>query len=117
MQKPVYYVSKTLVDLETRCLPLEKIDLALVCAMRKLPHYFYTHTMYVLTEHPQQSLLRRLDFTGRIAKWGTRLDSFDIRYKPRNAIKGQVLANFVAEFTLAVRDAHRVCQVSVRPRR
>lgn len=27
-------------------------------------------------------------FTGRIAKWSTRLGSFDTRYKPRNAIKG-----------------------------
>ena len=46
-----------------------------------------------------QSLLKRSDFTGRIAKWGTRLGSFDIRYRPRNAVKGQVLADFVAEFS------------------
>ena len=36
---------------------------------------------------------------GRIAKWGTQLGSFDIRYRPRNAVKGQVLADFVAEFS------------------
>jgi len=47
-----------------------------------------------------QSLLRRSDFIGRIAKWGTRLGIFDIRYKLQNSIKGQVLADFVAEFTL-----------------
>jgi len=35
---------------------------------------------------------------GRIAKWGTTLGSSDIKYGPRNAIKGQVLANFVVEF-------------------
>ena len=46
-----------------------------------------------------QSLLRRSDFTGRIAKWGTRLGMFNLCYKSRNSIKGQVLANFVAEFT------------------
>ena len=40
MQKLVHYVSKTLVDLETRYLPLEKIALALVQTTRKLPHYF-----------------------------------------------------------------------------
>lgn len=33
----------------------------------------------------------------------------------RNAIKRQVLANFVAKYTPPVDDAHRVCQVSVRP--
>ena len=37
---PVYYISKTLVDAETRYLPLEKLVLALVHATRKLPYYF-----------------------------------------------------------------------------
>jgi len=40
VQQPVYYVSKTLVDAETRYLPLEKLVLALVHTTRKLPHYF-----------------------------------------------------------------------------
>ena len=46
-----------------------------------------------------QSLLRRVDYTGRIAKWGTILGAFDIKYMPRTSIKGQVLADLVAEFT------------------
>ena len=53
----------------------------------------------MLTEHPLQSLLKRSDLMGRITKWGTRLGAFDVRYKPRNAVKGQVLADFVAEFS------------------
>ena len=68
VQQPVYYISKTLVDPETRYLPLEKLVLALVYATRKLPQYFQAHTVYVLTEYPLQSLLKRSDFTGRIAK-------------------------------------------------
>ena len=68
MQRPVYYISKTLVNAKTRYLPLEKLVLALVHATRKLPHYFQAHTVYVLTEYPLQSLLKRSDFTGRIAK-------------------------------------------------
>ena len=38
VQHPVYYISKTLVDVETIYLPLEKLVLALVHATRKLPH-------------------------------------------------------------------------------
>jgi len=57
-QWPVYYVSKILVDAETRYLPLEKLALDLVHTIRKLPHYFQAHMVYVLTEHPLQSLLR-----------------------------------------------------------
>ena len=40
VQHPIYYISKTLVDVETRYLPLEKLVFALVHATRKLPHYF-----------------------------------------------------------------------------
>ena len=83
----MYYISKTLVDTETRYLPLEKLVLALVHATRKLPHYFQAHIVYVLTEYPLQSLLKRSDFMGRIAKWGTWLGSFDIRYRPRSSVR------------------------------
>ena len=68
VQQPMYNISKTLVDAETRYLPLEKLVLALVHATRKWPHYFQTHSVYVLTEYPLQSLLKRFDFIGRIAK-------------------------------------------------
>ena len=66
----------------------------------------------MLTEHPLQSLLKRSDLTGRIAKWGTRLGAFDVRYKPRSAVKGQVLADFVAEFSP---KGEMVCQLERRP--
>ena len=32
-------------------------------------------------------------------KWAIELSEFDIRYKPRTAIKGQILADFIMEFT------------------
>ena len=34
-------------------------------------------------------------------KWAIELSEFDIRYKPKTAIKGQVLVDFVVEFTSA----------------
>ena len=111
---PVYYVSKTFVDAKTRYLPLEKLVLALVHTTRKLPHYFQAHTVFVLTEYPLQSLLKRSDFTGRISKWGTRLGSFDIRYRPRSSVTGQVLADFITEFT-PKNDGKVICSVEIRP--
>ena len=103
-----------LVDTETQYLLLEKMTLTLVHATRKLPHYFQANMIWVLIEYPLQLLLRRSDFIGRIAKWGTRLGTFDIRYKLRNFIKGQVLADFVAEFTLALRASVVICQLTVK---
>ena len=49
VQRLVYYVSKSLNDVEIRYLPLEKVILAMVYATRKLPHYFQSHTVVVLT--------------------------------------------------------------------
>ena len=40
IQRPVYYVSKSLHEAEVRYLPLEKAILAKVLGTRKLPHYF-----------------------------------------------------------------------------
>lgn len=88
----MYYISKTLVYSETRYFPLENM----------VPWCM-----------PQESY--PITFTERIAKWGTRLGSFDVRYRPRNAIKGQVLVDFIVEFTPLVGDEHRVYQVTVRP--
>ena len=70
----------------------------MVHAIRKLPHYFQAYTIVVLTQLPLRSLLRKADYTWRIAKWGTILGPFDIKYMSRTSIKGQVLADLVAEF-------------------
>ena len=78
----------------------------------EVAYYFQAHTIYVLTEYPLQSLLKRSDFTGRIAKWGTRLGSFDTRYRLRSSVKGQVLADFVTEFSPR-EGKEMVCPVEV----
>ena len=88
IQRPIYYVSKSLNEAEVRYLPLEKTILAVVHATRKLPHYFQVHTVVLLTQLPLKSVLRSADYTGRIAKWGTILGVFDIKYMPHTSIKG-----------------------------
>ena len=88
IQRQVYYVSKSLHETEICYLPLEKAILAVVHGTRKLPHYFQAHTVVILTQLPLKAVLRSADFTGRIAKWGTILGAFDIKYMPRTSIKG-----------------------------
>ena len=91
-------VSKSLHDAEIRYLPLEKSILTVVHGMQKLPHYFQVHMVVVLTQLPLKAILRSADYTGRIAKWGTILGAFHIKYMPRTSVKGQVLADLIAEF-------------------
>ena len=95
IQRLVYYVSKSLHETEVRYLPLEKAILAVVLGTYKLPHYFQAHTVVVLTQLQLKTILQSVDYTGRIAKWGTILGAFDIKYMPRTSMKGQVLADLV----------------------
>ena len=75
-------MSKSLHEVEVRYFVLENTILAVVHTIQKLPHYFQAYTVVVLTQLPLQSLLRKADYTGRIAKWETILGAFDIKYMP-----------------------------------
>ena len=61
VQMPVYYVNKSLHEVEVHYLPLEKAILVVVHVTRKLPHYFQPHTIVVLTQFPLRSLPRSTD--------------------------------------------------------
>ena len=66
-------------------------------AARKLSPYFQAHPIVVLTNLPLQNTIHKLDLSGRMARWAIELSKFGIQYKPRFALKGQVLADFLAE--------------------
>ena len=65
------------------------------------PPIFKAHTIEVPTEYPMKQVLHKPETSGRLMKWAIELSEFDIRYRPKIAIKGQVLAYFVMEFTPA----------------
>ena len=88
VQMPVYYVSKSLHEAEVRYLPLEKAILVVVHGTHKLPHYFQSHTVVVLTQLPLRTLLRSTSYTRRIVKLGMILGVFDIKYMSRTFVKG-----------------------------
>ena len=79
---------------------MEKLAFALVTAARKLKPYFQEHTIVVLTDKPLRRVMNSPEATGWIALWAVELSEFDIQYHLRTAIKGQVVADFIVEFTL-----------------
>ncbi|KAI3743155.1 hypothetical protein L1987_60860 [Smallanthus sonchifolius] len=97
VQTPVYYVSRVLTGPKTRYSTLEKLVLALVHASRRLNRYFQAHPVTILTNHKLQNVLQRPKLSGRLAQWAIELGAHQLTYKPRPAIKGQVLADFVTE--------------------
>ena len=78
---------------------MEKLVLALVTTARRLRPYFQAHTIEIPTEHPMKQILHKPETSGRLVKWAIELSEFDIRYKSRIVVKGQVLAYFIMEFT------------------
>ena len=78
---------------------MEKLAFALVIATRKLKPYFQAHTVVVLTDKPIWRAMNNPKAARRIALWVIELSEFDIQYRPHTAIKGQVVANFITEFT------------------
>ena len=80
---------------------MEKLILALVTTSRKLRPYFQSHTVEVPTEYPMKQILHKPKTSRRLIKWAIELSEFEIRYKPRTTIKGQILADFIMEFTPA----------------
>ena len=52
-----------------------------------------------MTSYPLRAALHSSDTAGRMMKWAVELGEYGLEYQPRTAIKSQVLADFVAEFT------------------
>ena len=79
---------------------MEKLVFALVIATRKLKPYFQAHTIVVLRDKPLKRAMDSPEAVGWMALWAIELGEFDIQYRPCTTIKGQVVADFIVEFTL-----------------
>ena len=96
-QKPIFFVSKVLTDIETRYTDFEIIALALRTTTKKLCSYFQAHTIVVLISYPIRAILHKPDVSRWLLKWAVELNEFDIEHRPRLAIKGQILVDFIAK--------------------
>ena len=78
---------------------MEKLAFALITAARKLKPYFQAFTIVVLMDQPLKEAMSSLEAAGRMALWAIELSEFDIQYRSRTAVKGQIVADFIAEYT------------------
>jgi hypothetical protein len=99
IQRTVYYVSEVLHEAKTRYLETHKLLYDVLVASRKLRHYFQVHRVVVVTSFPLRAILHNSNATGNIAKWAVELAEFQLDFQPRHAIKSQVLADFIVEWT------------------
>jgi hypothetical protein len=99
IHKSVYYVSEVLHEAKTRYLETHKLLYVVLVASRKLRHYFQAHRVMVVTSFPLRAILHNSNATGNIAKWAAELAEFQLDFQPRHAVKSQVLADFIVEWT------------------
>ena len=84
--------------------------LALRTATKKLRLYFQARTIVVLTNYPIRAIPHKPDTSGLLPKWVVELSEFDIEYRPRSVIKGQILADFIAKMSYV--QPRDLCELS-----
>ena len=98
-QYPVYFASEALAGSKLHYSELEKIAYAVIKASRKLHHYFEAHRIVAISDQPLHDLLHNREASPRIAKWDSELSELLVDFEKRTAIKSQVLAVFIVDWT------------------
>jgi hypothetical protein len=83
---------------------MQKLVYAIFMTKRKLRTTLYAYPITVVSKYPLGEVIQDPEAEGRIAKWALELMGQNITYAPRSAIKSQILADFVAEWTVSVRN-------------
>ncbi|XP_077226343.1 uncharacterized protein LOC143859575 [Tasmannia lanceolata] len=97
-EKPIYYISKKMLEYEIKYTILEKTCLALVWATQRLRHYLLSNKVFLLSRmDPLKYLFEKPALTGRTARWLLLLSEFDITYVTQKSVKGRVIAEQLAD--------------------
>ncbi|XP_050233204.1 uncharacterized protein LOC126681693 [Mercurialis annua] len=98
VERAVYYLSRGLTDTEIRYTDIEKMCLCLYFTCCKLRYYMLPVVVYVLSQTDIiRYILSKPYLRNRIGKWAIAMSKFTLVYVPQRAVKGQVLADFLAD--------------------
>ncbi|KAL0352213.1 UNVERIFIED_CONTAM: Retrovirus-related Pol polyprotein from transposon.6 [Sesamum calycinum] len=97
-ENALYYLSRMMTPNELRYSPVENLCLALIFSIQKLKHYFQSHSIHLVSKaNPLKYVTAKQVLSDRLVRWYLQLQQFKITYVPQKAVKGQVLADFLAD--------------------
>jgi ribonuclease HI len=97
-ERVVFYLSRRLLDAETRYPEIEKLCLCLFFTCTKLRHILLSaETVVICKLYVIKHVLLAPVLKGQLRKWMFALLEFDTQYQPTKAVKRQVLADLIAE--------------------
>jgi hypothetical protein len=92
----ITYLSRGLINAETRYSFIEKLCLSLFYACSKLRHYLLASTYVIACQADViKHILQQPILSGRIRKWAYALIEYDLAYEPLKSMKDQVVADFI----------------------
>jgi hypothetical protein len=97
-ERVVAYLSRKLLNPETRYSAAEKLCLCVYYSCTKFRHYLLNaecilYSKFDVIEH----MLCMPILNGRIGKWILDLSEFELRFESVKAVKGQIIADFITE--------------------
>ena len=97
-ERIIFYLSRRLLDPETRYSPIEKLCLCLYFSCNKLRHYLLSAECTVVSKADViKHMLSIPILNGRMEKWILALSKFNLRYESAKAVKGQVMSDFITQ--------------------
>ena len=101
----ISYLSRRLIDAETRYTFIEKLCLSFYYACTKLRHYLLSSICIVVCQTDvTKHMLQKPILSGRIGKWAYALVEYDLACKHLKSMKGQIIADFIIEHR--INDEH-----------
>ncbi|KAJ9678147.1 hypothetical protein PVL29_022899 [Vitis rotundifolia] len=106
-EQAIYYLSKRMLDYETRYVMIERYCLTLVWATRRLRHYITEYSVHLISRlDPLRYLFDRPALVGRLMRWLVLLTEFDIHYVTQKSVRGSIVADHLA--SLPVSDGRAI---------
>jgi hypothetical protein len=97
-ERVIFYLSRRLLDPETRYSCIEKLCLCLYFSSTKLRHYLLSAECTIVSKADViKHMLSMPILNERVGKWILALSEFYLRFELAKAVKGQVMADFITQ--------------------